>query len=49
MTGLLFLALLAQNVAPNFEQRGFIENRALFYPQEASNDSAQVVDQAAVR
>ncbi|HSR07288.1 MAG TPA: hypothetical protein VLM42_09070, partial [Bryobacteraceae bacterium] len=45
MTGLLFLALLAQN----FEQRGFIENQTLFYPQTAPNDSAQVIDQAAIR
>jgi len=45
MTGLLLLALLAQN----FEQRGFIENQALFYPQKAPNDSAQAVDQAAIR
>lgn len=49
MTELLLLALLAQNVGSNFEQRGFIENRALFYPQDAPNDRAQVVDQAAVR
>ncbi len=45
MSGLLFLALLAQN----FEQRGFIDNQALFYPQKAPNDSAQAVDQAAIR
>jgi len=45
MTCLLLLALLAQN----FEQRGFIENQALFYPQRAPNDSAQAVDQAAIR
>ena len=43
--GLLLFALLAQN----FEQRGFIENQALFYPQTAPNDSAQTVDQAAIR
>ncbi|HEV8144741.1 MAG TPA: hypothetical protein VGP79_00090, partial [Bryobacteraceae bacterium] len=35
--------------AQNFEQRGFIENQALFYPQAAPNDSAQAVDQAAIR
>jgi hypothetical protein len=45
MTELLLLALLAQN----FEQRGFIENQALFYPQTAPNDSAQAVDQATLR
>jgi hypothetical protein len=45
MTTLLLLALLAQN----FEQRGFIENQSLFYPQKAPNDSAQAVDQAAIR
>jgi len=45
MTALLLLALLAQN----FEQRGYIENQALFYPQKAPNDSAQAVDQAAIR
>ncbi len=45
MTSLLLLALLAQN----FEQRGFIENQALFYPQKAPNDSAQAVDQAVIR
>jgi hypothetical protein len=49
MTGLLLLALLTQNIAQNFEQRGFIENQALFYPQTAPNDSAQAVDQAAIR
>ena len=47
MTGLLLLALFAQNVAQNnvqnFEQRGFIENRALFYPRDAPNDRAQAV------
>jgi len=45
MTGLLLFALLAQN----FEQRGFIQNQALFYPQTTSNDGAQAVDQAAIR
>jgi len=45
MTGLLLFALLAQN----FEQRGFIENQSFFYPQKAPNDSAQVVDQSAIR
>jgi len=45
MTGLLLLTLLAQN----FEQRGFIENRALFYPQDAPNDRAHAVDQTLLR
>ncbi len=45
MTALLLLAFIAQN----FEQRGYIENQALFYPQKAPNDSAQAVDQAAIR
>ena len=45
MTGLLLLALLAQNS----EQRGFIEYQTLLYPQTAPNDSAQVIDQAAIR
>src|ERR1700681_4955691 len=53
MTGLLLLALLAQDIpqsaAPNFEQRGYIENRSLFYPQRAPTDRARVVDQAAIR
>jgi hypothetical protein len=49
MTGLFLLALVVQNVGQNFEQRGFIENQALFYPQKASNDSAQAVDQVAIR
>ena len=33
----------------NFEQRGFIEDRALFYPQNAPNDRAPALDQAVVR
>ena len=45
MTALLLLAFLAQN----FEQRGYIENQALFYPQKAPNDSARAADQAAIR
>ena len=49
MTGLLLFALVTQSLAQNFEQRGFIENQALFYPQTAPNDSAQAVDQAAIR
>ncbi|MDT7815480.1 MAG: hypothetical protein QOJ42_5396 [Acidobacteriaceae bacterium] len=37
MTELLLLALLVQDptqTAQNFEQRGYIENRALFYPKK---------------
>jgi len=49
MTGLLLLAMFSQNIAQNFEQRGFIENQALFYPQNASNDTAQAIDQTAIR
>ena len=45
MTELFLLALFAQN----FEQRGFIENQALFYPQTAQNDRAQAIDQATIR
>jgi len=52
MTELLLLALLAQDpsqTAQNFEQRGYIENRALFYPQKAPNDRARAIDQAEIR
>src|SRR5579872_2006962 len=52
MTGLLLLALLAQDTpqsATSFEQRGYIENQALFYPQTAPNDRARAIDQAAIR
>jgi hypothetical protein len=45
MTGLLLVALLAQN----FEQRGFIENSTLGYPQTAPNDSGQIVDEILFR
>jgi hypothetical protein len=43
--GLLTLLLLAQN----FEQRGFIENQTLVYPQVAPNDSAHVADEMLLR
>ena len=49
MTGILLLALFTQCAAQSFEQRGFIENQALFYPREAPNDSARAVDQALFR
>jgi hypothetical protein len=45
MTG----ALLALMLAQNFEQRGFIENQTLFYPQTAPNDSGNIVDQILLR
>ena len=47
MTGasIALIALLAQN----FEQRGFIENQALFYPQDAVNDSGRIVNQDLLR
>ena len=45
MIELVLLALLAQD----FEQRGFIEDRALLYPQDAPSDSAHVVNQALFR
>jgi len=34
---------------PRFEQRGFIENGTLFYPQSAPNDSGHVVDDTRLR
>lgn len=45
MTG----ALLALMLAQNFEQRGFIENQTLVYPQTAPNDSANIVNQTLLR
>jgi hypothetical protein len=41
----LVLLLLAQN----FEQRGFIENQSLFFPQTAPNDSGHAVDDMLLR
>lgn len=35
--------------AQNFDQRGFIENQTLFYPQTAPNDSAHAVDSMLLR
>ena len=43
--GLVALILLAQN----FEQRGFLENQALVYPQSASNDPGHVVASVLLR
>lgn len=42
---LMLLAFLGQQ----FEQRGFIENRTVAYPQTAPNDSAHVVDEMLLR
>lgn len=42
---LLLLVLLGQQ----FEQRGFIENRTVLYPQTAPNDSAHIVDEVLLR
>jgi hypothetical protein len=41
----IVVALLAQQ----FEQRGFIENRTVVYPQTAPNDSGRVVDELLFR
>lgn len=43
--GLLAAAMLVQS----FESRGMIENRTLFYPQEAANDPAHVVNETLLR
>jgi hypothetical protein len=45
MTGVLLALVLAQN----FEQRGFIENQTLVYPQTAPNDSGYIVNQTLLR
>src|ERR1700730_13795675 len=42
-------ALLAVILAQSFEQRGFIEDRTVVYPQTASNDSGHVVDELLFR
>ncbi len=36
-------------LAQNFEQRGFIENQTVFYPQSAPNDSSVAVDSMLLR
>ena len=41
--------LLAVFAAQSFEQRGFIENRTIAYPQAAPNDSGHVVDEVLFR
>jgi len=43
--GFLLVTLLSQS----FEQRGFIENRTVAYPQTAPNDSGRVVDELLLR
>ena len=45
MTGVLLALMLAQN----FEQRGFLENQTLIYPQTAPNDSGAIVNQTLLR
>lgn len=47
MIGLDVLAALL--LAQSFEQRGFIENRTVAYPQTAPNDSGRVVDEILFR
>jgi hypothetical protein len=42
---LLLVVMLAQN----FEQRGFIENHTLVYPQTTDNDSGHVVSEELLR
>jgi hypothetical protein len=42
-------ALAALLLAQSFEQRGFIENRAVVYPRTAPNDSGRVVDEMLLR
>jgi hypothetical protein len=44
-SSVLAVVLLAQSL----EQRGFVEDRAVIYPQTASNDSGHVVDELLVR
>ena len=43
------IPLLAILLAQNFDQRGFIENDTLFYPQTAPNDSGQMVNETLLR
>ncbi len=42
-------ALFAQTSSPVFEQRGFFENSALFYPQTTQNDSGHAIDETLLR
>ena len=41
--------LLAQDLTQQYTQRGFVENRALLYPQAAPNDSGYVVNETLLR
>jgi hypothetical protein len=43
------IVLAALLIAQQFEQRGFVETRAVTYPQAASNDSGRIVGDALVR
>jgi len=47
MTGLSLVVLTM--LAQNFEQRGFLENRALVYPQTAPNDRGYLVNETLLR
>lgn len=51
MTKLAALALAAAGAAfaQNFEQRGFLEDRSVFYPQTAPNDSGRAVTETLFR
>jgi hypothetical protein len=52
MIGRLLLALLITAVscsAQTFTQRGFLENRGTFYPEEAPNDPARAVGESLLR
>ena len=41
--------LLASLIVQSFDQRGYFENRALFYPQTGANDSAPVIGETLLR
>lgn len=43
MIPLALLTLLSQETKPSFEQRGFLESRAQFFPEKAPNDRAKAV------
>lgn len=43
------LLLTCSTWAQQFDQRGFIENRTLVYPQEGANDTGHVVDEMLLR
>ena len=48
-TALLLAAVVAPCWAQSFQQRGFLENDTLFYPQTAPNDSGHVVTEMLFR